>query len=54
MERSKPVGICIDDGKKQVVNVVTWEQRKVGDLINDSIIDAPLDGNHGEKHPTAI
>lgn len=24
MERSKPVGICIDDGKRQVVNVVTY------------------------------
>ena len=30
-----------------------WEQRKVGELIKDGIIDAPLDGNHGEKHPTA-
>lgn len=30
-----------------------WEQRKVGDLVKDGIIDAPLDGNHGEKHPTA-
>ena len=24
MERSKPVGICIDDGKRQVVNVITY------------------------------
>jgi len=32
MERSKPVGICIDDGKRQVVNVITWEQRKFSDL----------------------
>ena len=32
MERSKPVGICIDDGKKQVVNVVTWEQRKLSEF----------------------
>ena len=30
-----------------------WEQRKVGKLVEDGIIDAPLDGNHGEKHPTA-
>ena len=30
-----------------------WEQRKVRELIKDGIIDAPLDGNHGEKHPTA-
>lgn len=28
-----------------------WEQRKVQDLIDESIIDAPIDGNHGEKHP---
>ena len=34
MERSKPVGICIDDGKRQVVNVVTWEQRKLGDVFD--------------------
>ena len=32
MERSKPVGICIDDGKRQVVNVVTWEQRKLSEF----------------------
>ncbi len=32
MERSKPVGICIDDGKRQVVNVVTWEQRKLSEI----------------------
>lgn len=32
---------------------ISWEQRKVGELIKDGIIDAPLDGNHGEKHPTA-
>ena len=36
MERTKPVGICIDDGKRQVVNVVTWEQRKLGDVIIDA------------------
>ena len=33
MERSKPVGICIDDGKRQVVNVITWEQRKLGEVV---------------------
>ena len=32
MERSKPVGIRIDDGKRQVVNVVTWEQRKLSEF----------------------
>ena len=32
MERSKPVGIRIDDGKRQVVNVVTWEQRKLSEV----------------------
>ena len=36
MERSKPVGICIDDGKRQVVNVITWEQRKLLDYIEVS------------------
>ena len=34
MERSKPVGICIDDGKRQVVNVITWEQRKFKDVFD--------------------
>ncbi|MBD5474837.1 MAG: restriction endonuclease subunit S [Lachnospiraceae bacterium] len=29
-----------------------WEQRKVRWLINEGIIEAPMDGNHGEKHPT--
>ena len=37
MERSKPIGICIDDGKRQVVNVVTWEQRKLGDVVEDYV-----------------
>ena len=37
MERSKPVGICIDDGKRQVVNVITWEQRKLGDVVEDYV-----------------
>ena len=36
MERSKPVGICIDDGKRQVVNVITWEQRKFSDYYKMS------------------
>lgn len=36
MERSKPVGICIDDGKRQVVNVITWEQRKLSDYLEVS------------------
>lgn len=30
-----------------------WEQRKLGDLVKDGILEAPLDGNHGEKHPTS-
>lgn len=30
----------------------TWEQRKVQCLIDDGIIEEPMDGNHGEKHPT--
>lgn len=30
-----------------------WEQRKLGDLVKEGILEAPLDGNHGEKHPTS-
>lgn len=30
-----------------------WEQRKLGDLVKDGILEVPLDGNHGEKHPTS-
>ncbi len=30
-----------------------WEQRKVKWLIDESVIETPMDGNHGEKHPTA-
>ena len=30
-----------------------WEQRKVKCLIDEGIIETPMDGNHGEKHPTA-
>ena len=30
-----------------------WEQRKVQQLIDDGLIEAPMDGNHGEKHPKA-
>ena len=33
MERSKLIRIHIDDDKRQVVNVVTWEQRKLEDYI---------------------
>lgn len=29
-----------------------WEQRKFQWLVDESIIDTPMDGNHGEKHPT--
>lgn len=36
MERTKPVGIRIDDGKRQGVNVVTWEQRKLSDYLEVS------------------
>ena len=28
-----------------------WEQRKFQWLIDQNIIDSPIDGNHGEKHP---
>ena len=45
MERSKPVGICIDDGKRQVVNVITWEQRKLGEVVEFlDTIRKPLEG----------
>lgn len=30
-----------------------WEQRKLGELVKEEILEAPLDGNHGEKHPTS-
>lgn len=30
-----------------------WKVRRVKDLVVDGIIDAPMDGNHGEKHPKA-
>lgn len=30
-----------------------WEQRKSGELVKEGILEAPLDGNHGEKHPTS-
>ena len=42
-----------ESGKIPGSFAISWEQRKVGELIKDGIIDAPLDGNHGEKHPTA-
>ncbi|MFK5219469.1 restriction endonuclease subunit S [Lactococcus cremoris] len=28
-----------------------WEERKFQWLIDQNIIDSPIDGNHGEKHP---
>lgn len=30
-----------------------WELRKVQQLIDIGLIEAPMDGNHGEKHPKA-
>ena len=30
-----------------------WEQRKLGWLVDNDVIEAPKDGNHGEKHPTS-
>ena len=33
--------------------ISTWEQRKLGELVKEGILEAPLDGNHGEKHPTS-
>lgn len=30
-----------------------WKELRIEDLITDGIIDAPMDGNHGEKHPKA-
>lgn len=28
-----------------------WVEKTVGDLVNDGILAAPIDGNHGEIHP---
>ena len=53
MEGKKFVGICSDDGSRAVVNANPWEQRKLGELVKEGILEAPLDGNHGEKHPTS-
>lgn len=36
MERSKLIRIHIDDDKRQGVNVVTWEQRKLSDYLEVS------------------
>ena len=33
--------------------IIVWEQRKVWELVKEGVLDAPLDGNHGEKHPTS-
>ena len=30
-----------------------WEQCKFQWLVDENIIDIPMDGNHGEKHPTS-
>lgn len=38
---------------KEFSNSLAWEQRKVQWLIDEGIIEEPMDGNHGEKHPTA-
>ena len=32
-------------------NPMGWEQTTVQDLVNRGILEKPLDGNHGEKHP---
>lgn len=32
---------------------IDWEETLVEDLVNNSIIEKPLDGNHGNIHPTA-
>lgn len=28
-----------------------WIERSIGQLVNDGVIEAPMDGNHGEIHP---
>ena len=43
MERSKLIRIHIDDDKRQVVNVVTWEQRKFSDVVE---IGSGMDYKH--------
>ena len=30
-----------------------WEEHNLGWLVTNNIINPPLDGNHGEKHPTS-
>lgn len=32
MERTKFIGIYVNDGQRQAVNVITWEQRKLEDI----------------------
>ena len=36
MERTKFVGIYVNDGQRQAVNVITWEQRKLDDVAEFS------------------
>ena len=43
MEGKKFVGICSDDGSRAVVNANPWEQRKLGELVKEGILEAPLD-----------
>lgn len=31
-----------------------WAQCNIQDLVNDSVIDKPMDGNHGELHPVSV
>ena len=30
---------------------IKYELKKIGDLVNEGLIEKPLDGNHGEIHP---
>ena len=29
----------------------SWSVKTVGELVDDKIIEKPMDGNHGGKHP---
>ena len=58
MERSKPIGIRIDDGKRQIVNVVTWEQRKVSEIaiekLSNGIMNNQVNDETGLRHINVI
>ena len=36
MERAKFIGLCIDDGKRTIIVAYSWEQRKLGDVFEQT------------------